>query len=406
MMDDIKQFHIKEVIPALSLIMDYQANCSLYHAFRVAVVAYLLSSIVSPKLKDINFYAGLLHDIGLFETGEHLVTNYKELNFQKTYPPFRNHPITGASIVKEIPGLSEAVMPILDHHEYFDGSGYPYGKKREDISTCGQVLRIADSFDLFLRRKSGIDQREVSSFIKAGSGREFSPQLCSSFLELDCETLSKIRQEDYLKEYFCVLVGYINEPKVKIRNNERDIFLHILGRAIDGKHHYTNQHSFRVARYADKIAEKMELDNESRGRAKAAGYLHDIGKLAIPNSILDKLGPLTQEEWRVIKTHPKISYEITNSVKYFKDLKGIVFSAQEEYDGTGYPKGLKAEDIPLEARIISVADAVDAMLSDRAYRKALPLEKAIDELRENSGTQFDPHVASTAIDLLNPPSLN
>jgi len=371
-MEELKQFHLQEIIPALSLIIDRQASGNLYHGFRVAIISYKIAELVEPENKNILFFTGLLHDIGLFETGEHIIPNYYDLSLQKSKSIFFNHPGIGALIVKEIPGLEKARLPILEHHEFFNGTGYPLGKKENEISPEAQILRLADSLDISLRRQAGLKQKEISGLVESGKGKEFSPEIASSFLDLDKKIIANLLKENELKKYFSQLIKDIPYPPVDLEEDEGDVLLRILSRAIDGKHPYTNQHSHRVALYSEKIAERIGLDKEECRRIKSAGYLHDIGKIAISNAILDKPGALTENEWAAMRTHAEISYEIVNSVSYFKNFSDLVFASQEEYDGSGYPRGLKGKDIPFGARIIAIADAIDAMLSDRSYRKHFP----------------------------------
>jgi len=399
-MEEPTRFNLQEIIPALSLILDHQASGNLYHGFRVAIITYKVAENAKLKDKNMLFYAGLLHDMGLFETGEHIVPNYYDLSLQKSKAIFFNHPSVGAQIIKEIPGLEQAEPYILEHHEFFNGGGYPFGKREDEISLEAQILRLADSFDIELRRFPGLEQKKIIQFIESRKGKEFSPNIVSTFLGLDKRILAGFRKENNLKDYFYHLSKNISYPPVNLDENTSNVLLRILGRAIDGKHPYTNQHSHRVALYSLKLAKKIGLSKEECERIKSAGYLHDIGKIAISNAILDKPGPLTEEEWVVMRTHAEISYEIVNSVSYFKDFADVVFAAQEEYDGTGYPRRLKGKDIPVGARIIAIADAIDAMLSDRSYRKALPVETAVSELKKNAGSQFDPEITEAAIDLI------
>jgi len=123
-----------------------------------------------------------------------------------------------------------------------------------------------------------------------------------------------------------------------------------------------------------------------------AAFLHDIGKMAIPDQILRKPGPLTPEEREVMRTHCEIGYNMVTRIPFLREAAEIVLTHQEYFDGTGYPRGLKGEQIPLGARIFAVADALDAMISDRPYRKALSITHARDEIKRCSGTQFDPAV--------------
>jgi diguanylate cyclase (GGDEF)-like protein/PAS domain S-box-containing protein/putative nucleotidyltransferase with HDIG domain len=151
-------------------------------------------------------------------------------------------------------------------------------------------------------------------------------------------------------------------------------------------------HSKRVSNICLRIGEKMGLDASRLKDLHTAGLLHDIGKISVENNYLDKAGPLNEEEWNAIRKHPQIGHSILSSVNDYAPLADIVLSHHERWDGKGYPNGLSKEEIPLEARVIAVADAYDAMTSDRSYRKALELAEVVEEFKRCAGTQFDPEV--------------
>jgi HD-GYP domain-containing protein (c-di-GMP phosphodiesterase class II) len=134
---------------------------------------------------------------------------------------------------------------------------------------------------------------------------------------------------------------------------------------------------------------------------KYGALLHDIGKVGVDLSILNKPGRLTDEEYEIIKTHPMQGYEIIKPIKFLQDKFAAIKYHHERWDGTGYPEGLKGEEIPLEARIVSVADTFDAMTSTRSYRKALDKEIAIEEIKKNAGKQFDPRVVAAFLKIIN-----
>jgi HD-GYP domain-containing protein (c-di-GMP phosphodiesterase class II) len=142
----------------------------------------------------------------------------------------------------------------------------------------------------------------------------------------------------------------------------------------------------------------MELIESELNELKTVGLLHDIGKIAIDEKLLNKPGKLSFEEWNEIKRHPEIGYRILSSVNDMAELADIVLAHHERWDGKGYPKGLKGEEIPLLSRIIMVADSYDAMTSERAYRMPLDEETVLNELRTNAGKQFDPQVVSIFIE--------
>jgi HD-GYP domain-containing protein (c-di-GMP phosphodiesterase class II) len=173
-----------------------------------------------------------------------------------------------------------------------------------------------------------------------------------------------------------------------------------LAKAIEVKDPYTRGHSERVTTYALMIAEAMGLDEREKQKLKYAATLHDIGKIGIAGRVLNKPGALTKEEYTHVKTHPILGDSIVEPVEFLQEPRPIILHHHERYDGKGYPDGLKGEDIPLCARILSVADAFEAMRSDRPYRKALPLEEARRELVRNAGTQFDPRVVEVFLGIL------
>ena len=169
--------------------------------------------------------------------------------------------------------------------------------------------------------------------------------------------------------------------------------------AIDASDPFTHGHSFRVSRYALRIARAMGMSSRDLEMLEYAGLLHDIGKIAVQNDILLKVGPLTDEEWRSLKSHPNIGADIVEQLKFLREASNVIRSHHERPDGNGYPRGLKGEEVPIAARILNVVDAFDAMTSDRPYRKALPIERVIKELETYKGKQFDEQVAVILLDL-------
>ena len=169
---------------------------------------------------------------------------------------------------------------------------------------------------------------------------------------------------------------------------------------VDAKDTYTRGHSDRVSYLAQHIAQELGKDDSFCERVRMAGLFHDIGKMAVPDRILLKSGALTDEEYAVIKRHPEDGAHILSAFSLFRNLAPAVRAHHERVDGRGYPDGLKGEEIPLEARIIAVADAFDAMLSDRQYRKGMSLSTVIQELEKGKGHQFDPPVADALLRLI------
>ncbi len=192
---------------------------------------------------------------------------------------------------------------------------------------------------------------------------------------------------------------YAEERKERMERLSRETVLS-LAKAVEAKDKYTNGHSERVAHYARLIAEKAGMSETEQDDIYIIGLLHDIGKIGIPDTVLNKTSKLTDEEFAVIKTHTTIGAEI---LKNITEMPGIEQGARwhhERYDGNGYPDGIKGDEIPEFARIICVADAYDAMTSTRSYRDILPQEKVRAEFVRCSGTQFDPKFADIMIELI------
>lgn len=185
---------------------------------------------------------------------------------------------------------------------------------------------------------------------------------------------------------------------MKISNNFSHVELHelveSLAMGLESRDAYTSGHSQRVAHLSEKIATKLGLSCDEIFIIHIAGHLHDIGKLGIKDKVLNKQGHLTKKEYKHIKEHSIIGYQILNKVSPLKKVAEIVRHHHEDYDGQGYPDGLQEKSIPLGSRIITVADAFDAMTTPRPYRKQIPISEAIKEIIANAGTQFDPEIAN------------
>jgi len=199
---------------------------------------------------------------------------------------------------------------------------------------------------------------------------------------------AKIRLINVISDYATSAI-----QRAMLHNRLEESFLQTvvsLANAMDARDSYTGDHSQRMAEMASRVGEELRLTPEDIETLHWAGILHDIGKIGVPDGILNKKGKLTKEEWVVMKEHPVIGAQIVEPVKYLSAVSPIIRAHHEKYDGTGYPYGLSGEDIPFGSRILAVVDAYVAIRDDRVYRAARSHEEAIAELRRSSGTQFDP----------------
>ena len=228
------------------------------------------------------------------------------------------------------------------------------------------------------------------------SGRSFGKDELDFFVALASDVAMAIKNAQLFRELELEL------------DKKHRLFIHTtiaLAAAIDAKDHYTHGHTARVTDLSLKIAHRLSQKNKKTFDEKflehlhIAGLLHDIGKIGIPESILNKNGPLTEEEKKKMQEHSSVGATILQPIKELEDaILGVKYH-HEKYDGSGYPEGLKGEQIPLSAAIISVADTFDAMVTDRPYRKALSKKEAVQEIQSSSGRQFNPQVTSALAEL-------
>ncbi len=176
--------------------------------------------------------------------------------------------------------------------------------------------------------------------------------------------------------------------------------MYALAKTIDAKDKYTNGHSMRVASYSEMIARKLGLSDGEIDEIMKMAMLHDIGKIGVPDAIINKTTKLTTEEYNIIKEHPVIGSDILSEMPEMKDVRIGVRWHHERFDGKGYPDGLMGDDIPLPARILGVADAYDAMTSNRSYRSFMPQNIVKQELEKGRGTQFDPELAGIMLGIM------
>jgi putative nucleotidyltransferase with HDIG domain len=173
-----------------------------------------------------------------------------------------------------------------------------------------------------------------------------------------------------------------------------------LAAAIDARDNYTHNHSEQVVALATGVAQKLGLSPAEVGQVRDGAMLHDVGKVAIPNEILYKPGPLTAAEWEIMREHPKIGERILQRTPELRPIAPLVRHEHERWEGTGYPDGLAGRDIPIGSRIIFACDAYSAMITARPYRQPMSHAEAIDELRRGAGSQFDPAVIEMLLELL------
>jgi HD-GYP domain-containing protein (c-di-GMP phosphodiesterase class II) len=392
---------ISQLISAIAYAMDMNGGEKLYHAWRVSIIGSELAKLESPNERKEVFYGCLLHDIGGIGLSEHIV-NYLIKEENPKEPGVLTHPLIGAEIIVQIPGLETVANFILNHHERYNGRGYPLGKSQDEIPLGAQVVGIADFIDILVR-KMIVPSREIAL---TGLNKLHDGQFSSSLVDGAANVLEnhrlfeEITDEKGIAQLFKKAREETGDMPIPLGVDAIGIACEVFSQLIDARHPYTIGHAKRVSRAGLLTALSMGLPHDELTKIKWAGLLHDVGKLCTPKKLLDKPGPLTPDEYEVIKRHIVYTKEILEIITDFKDITLIAASDHERYDGKGYPQGLKGNEIPLGARIIAIADSFDAMTSDRSYRKAIDVDEACDEIRKNSGTQFDPLVLKAELPIL------
>lgn len=388
-----------DLIALISKILDIEDGEILSHSWQVAYLAKKIAEEVYPYKEKEIFLAGLTHDFGAFDLRIHIL-HYPSIDSQIGDKDVRAHPLIGSGIISSFPGLNELAKIVIAHHERYDGRGYPLGRRGDEIPYQAQIVRVADSLSFECYLNGRFEKEGVVEYLERECGKEFMPQALESIKKaLSGPEIYKIMNEPVILEN--EIQNYIlqhSESSEGFSRMEvyRENILKFLGQVLDAKNSYTQGHSERVARYAVMISLTMELEDEEIELIRIAGILHDIGKLGIPREILEKPAKLNEEEFEFIKRHPEFGIEIVEDVSALKRIIPILLTDQEHWDGSGYPNGLRGEDIPLGARIVLVADAFDAMTTDRPYRRRLSLEEALQELRNCAGKDFDPAVVEVA----------
>ncbi len=265
------------------------------------------------------------------------------------------------------------------------------GCRADDI-----IARLGgDEFVILLPKT---DAFETEQIIKRINDISLKEKVGSIDISISFGYETKNDKGEKIQDIFKSAEDHMYKKKLFESQSMRGKIIEAIINTLHEKNKREEQHSHRVSALCKNMGEALGMPEHKIKELKSVGLLHDIGKTAIDENVLNKSGKLTDNEWKEIKHHPEIGYRILNTVNYMSDMAKYVLYHHERWDGKGYPKGLKGEEIPFVSRIITIADAYDAMTSDRSYRNALPCEVAIAELQKNSGVQFDSELVSVFIE--------
>ncbi|MGA2851286.1 MAG: HD domain-containing phosphohydrolase [Terracidiphilus sp.] len=300
----------------------------------------------------------------------------------------------GASIVRKI-GLSEqTALAVRALDEHWDGSGYPEQFTGTDISPLARVMAVAQHLDVFALERGPATAMQV---LRQRSGRWFDPETVKAAESLHRKGAlwmhclpSSIQTPAHSERFARSAVLDLAPPQIAGTSPSHiDSICEAFAEVVDAKSHFTFSHSVGVTNIASAIGDVMGLRPERKQLLNRAALLHDLGKLSVPNSILDKPGKLDADEWSIMREHPALTTSILRRVKQFRELASIAGAHHEKLDGSGYPDRLPAEKLPLEARILTVADIYGALIEDRPYRAGYSHEQAIGIMKQDAPSKLD-----------------
>ena len=297
----------------------------------------------------------------------------------------------GASIARKVGFGDDVAGAILDLHEHWDGGGQPRGLRRSDIHPLARILAACQGLDVFAHTAGRARSLEV---LAERRGTWYDPEVVDALLDGATGTLfDELSAPDLVRRTMSL------EPGDDSRRSDADDVDRIAGAfadIVDAKSPFTGSHSQRVAAFAEATAIQLGLPAATTIDVRRAGLLHDLGKLGVPNLILDKPGRLDASEMEVIRRHPELTLRILDPIPTFAGVAELAACHHERLDGHGYFRGLAAPDLAIGARIVAVADVYEALTADRPYRAAMDSERALEIMRLEIGD----HLAGDVVDAL------
>lgn len=353
------------------------------HAKRVAymsVCTAMQMGITGRKLQDLAVCA-LLHDNALTQyIQEEFHNDISHVDSIKELPHAGAHCVMGEQNIKDIPFYTDVKNVILYHHENADGSG-PFGKKWNEIPLFARIIHMCDLLDMVCLRKA-VDfetWKKISEFLSKIRGTVIDDECADAFMDA-FTGVSVMNMEDSQIEKS--LWGKVPREKIELTFEQIKNIAGFFARIVDYKSPFTSTHSIGVAECARKLSGYMGFDDETVQKMYLAGALHDIGKVAIGNDILEKPDRLTDEEFDTMKHHASYTYRILSDIDDFDEIRDWAAFHHERLDGTGYPFGKSADELNECERIMACVDIYQALTESRPYKKGMTHEKAIGILED------------------------
>ena len=291
----------------------------------------------------------------------------------------------GADIARQLGFSEEVAAGVRSLDEHWNGKGKPAHLQGDAIPLNARIALLSQVIEVF--HSAGGSQLALNE-VRERSGTWFDPEVVAAF---ECVAQQPDFWEGLTAAELQEKVSGL-EPQsqvIRIDEDRLDTIAEAFANVVDAKSPYTYGHSNRVANYADAVAQALQVPLERRRWLRRGALLHDIGKLGVSNGVLDKPGKLDADEWEQVKAHARYSEEILSRLGIFSELAFVAAAHHERLDGKGYPRGLSAEQIPLETRIITVADIFDAITAERPYRGAIPIPESLAIMEKERGLAID-----------------
>ena len=296
----------------------------------------------------------------------------------------------GARITQKLGLSAAATQAIYGLDEHWNGSGYPLRQRGDAIPLLARILAVAQHLDVFASERN---PKLALDVLRDRSGRSFDPDLVKVVCKLDREgrLWPGCLRSDGVDTARRLVLDYEPSYSHGVDPTEVDRICEAFADVVDAKSPFTYRHSVGVAEVATSLAIVLQLAPERVQMVRRAALLHDLGKLAVPNTILDKAGDLDSEEWKVVLQHPRLTREILARIEPFAELAHIAGAHHEKLDGSGYPDNLTGASLGLEARIVAVADVYQALTERRSYRQGMTHTDAMKVLYRLGAQKLDPH---------------
>jgi HD-GYP domain-containing protein (c-di-GMP phosphodiesterase class II) len=303
----------------------------------------------------------------------------------------------GAEIARRIGCAPPVAQAIHDMDEHWDGGGHPRGLRGEEIPLMARIMGLAQVMEIFWGLGGPMAAIDVA---RSRRGTWFDPDLVRAAESFTADV--SVWEDMFAPDLVGRLLAQMpTDERVRVDAPRLDTLAEAFALIIDGKSPYTYDHSTRVADYAVAIGRRLGMDDEEVRRLRRAGLVHDLGKLTVPNSILEHPGKLDDAQWAVVRQHPSYTFDVLARVPILEDLALDAASHHERVDGRGYHRGLPGERLSPTARILAVSDVMDALAADRPYRAGMAPERVLDIITTDAGTHFCPQcVDACSVDLI------